>query len=92
MNAPFRKKRFGPVLSAEQGARQGSVVRSARSALSNTEAVRDFLNSHHGGLKGRPLDLAIASEAGLRAVQEALETARIEGLGAPSLETSNRSK
>ena len=69
---PFRKKRTGPVLSFEQGARQGQAVRSAQTALRSTEAVRAFLNSHHAGLSGRPIDLAVASQAGLLAVERAL--------------------
>ena len=55
--------------------RQGRVVRSAHAAFGSAEAVRDFLNSHHDGLQGRPLDLALASEAGLLAVQAAIDAA-----------------
>lgn len=69
---PFRKRRTGPVLSRDEGARQGRSVRSARAALPSTEAVRAFLNSHHAGLSGRPLDLAVASQAGLLAVEKAI--------------------
>lgn len=69
---PFRKKRAGPVLSTDQGRRQGQAVRSAHAALRGTEAVRAFLNSHHAGLSGRPLDLAVASQAGLAAVEKVL--------------------
>ena len=60
------------MLSRDEGARQGQAVRSAQAALRSTEAVRSFLNSHHAGLSGRPLDLAVASAAGLLAVQRAL--------------------
>jgi uncharacterized protein (DUF2384 family) len=66
---PFARKHRGPVLSREQGVRQGRVVRAAHAALPSSEAVRAFLNSHHSGLRGRPLDLAVASEAGLLAVE-----------------------
>lgn len=69
---PFRKRRTGPVLSQDEGARQGRAVRSAQAALRSTEAVRAFLNSHHAGLRGRPIDLAVASQAGLLAVEKAL--------------------
>ena len=72
MNYAFRKKWSGPVLSPDEGARQGRVVRAATAALNDTEAVRLFLNSHHAGLCGRPLDLAVASEAGLAAVEAAI--------------------
>jgi uncharacterized protein (DUF2384 family) len=75
MNSPFRKRRpSGPVLSPDEGKRQGRAVRAAQSALGSVEAVREFLNSHHHGLGGRPLDLAVESEIGLAAV-EALLTA-----------------
>ena len=69
---PFRKRRTGPVLSREEGVRQGAAVRSAQAALHSIEAVRAFLNTHHAGLSGRPIDLAVASQAGLLAVQEAV--------------------
>ena len=89
MSAPFfRKARSqGPVLSSEQSARQGSVVRSAAAALPDTEAVRSFLNSYHSELKARPLDLAVTSDAGLKAVNAALAlvsaaTARLSGASA----------
>jgi len=76
----FRKARTGPVLSRDEGARQGRVVRSAAAALADTEAVRLFLNSHHPLLHGRPIDLAVASEAGLEAVESAI---RAEALRSP---------
>ena len=73
MSNPFRKRRpqLTP-LSAEAGQRQGRIVRSAHAALGSVEAVRAFLNSHNPALAGRPLDLAIASEAGLIAVEAAI--------------------
>lgn len=88
MSAPFfRKARLqGPSLSRQQSARQGSAVRSAAAALPDTEAVRSFLNNHHSGLGARPLDLAVASDAGLAAVEAALSvvarTARLSGASA----------
>lgn len=73
MNDPFRSRgRKGPVLSAEEGKRQGRAVRSAQAALGSVDAVRAFLNSHHESLEGRPIDLAVASEAGLAAVEAAI--------------------
>lgn len=91
MSDPFRKRRpkLEP-LSREAGQRQGRIVRTAQAALGNVEAVRAFLNSHHAGLDGRPIDLAVASEAGLSAVEAAIAS---EGAGAerrsspPSRET-----
>jgi hypothetical protein len=39
------------------------------------DEVRAFLNSRHEGLNGRPIDIAIASEAGLIAVEAAIAAA-----------------
>ena len=72
MSGPFRRARTGPVLSHDEGKRQGRAVRAAQTALGSVEAVRTFLNSHHAALRGRPLDLAVASEAGLLAVEAAI--------------------
>jgi uncharacterized protein (DUF2384 family) len=68
----FRKNRSGPVLSRDEGSRQGRAVRSAQAALGDVEAVRAFLNCHHPGLDARPIDLAVASDAGLAAVEGAI--------------------
>jgi hypothetical protein len=68
----FKKPRSGPVLSRDEFARQGHAVRAATAAFADAVAVRGFLNTHHGGLGGRPLDLAVASAAGLRAVETAI--------------------
>jgi hypothetical protein len=73
MNAGFfRKARTGPVLSPAESARQGRAVKAAKDALTDNDTVRAFLNSHHSGLSGRPLDLAVASDAGLAAVESAI--------------------
>lgn len=71
MRYNFRPASRGPFLSDEQGSRQGRVVKAALAILGNPEA-QAFLNAHHPGLGGRPLDLAVASESGLGAVQTAL--------------------
>lgn len=71
MSRSFRKTSHGPVLSREERSRQSEAVRSALASLGADDA-RAFLNRHHSGLLGRPLDLAVASEAGLTAVQIAL--------------------
>ena len=71
MSFGFHKPRQGPVLSRDQGLRQGRAVKAALAALGAADA-RSFLNGHHEGLGGRPLDLAVASEAGLGAVETAL--------------------
>ena len=68
----FRKAWSGPVLSSQEATRQGEAVRAAKDALGDSESVRTFLNTHHAGLRGRPLDLAVATEAGLIAVKAAI--------------------
>ena len=72
MRMNFRKAYRGPVLSRDERSRQGQVVKAAHTALDGIDAVRGFLNSHHEGLRGRPLDLAVASDAGLAAVEIAI--------------------
>ena len=72
---PFRKAPT-QVLSRDEGARQGRVVRMAQAALGDVEAVRLFLNSHHQALAGRPIDLAVASDDGLARVEAAIAAAR----------------
>jgi len=73
MNDPFRRRaRKVAILSPEQGKRQGRAARAAQAALGSVDAVRTFLNNRHEGLNGRPIDIAIASEAGLIAVEAAI--------------------
>jgi uncharacterized protein (DUF2384 family) len=68
----FRKSRKAPTLSREASVRQGKAVRLAQAALGSVEAVRAFLNTHHDALGGRPIDIAVASDAGLIAVEAAI--------------------
>jgi uncharacterized protein (DUF2384 family) len=75
VSRPFFRKAKAPALSHEQGVRQGKAVRAAQAALGSVEAVRAFLNTHHDALGGRPIDIALASEAGLIAVQAAIPAA-----------------
>ena len=74
MNA-FRRNRHGPVLSRDESARQGRVVKVAQAALGDVEAVRAFLNCHHPALDARPIDLAVASDDGLARVEAAIAAA-----------------
>jgi len=69
----FRKARTAPRLAPDAQVRQGRAVRAAQAALGTTDAVRDFLNGDNPGLGGRPLDLAVASEAGLLKVEAAIQ-------------------
>ncbi|TVV69970.1 antitoxin Xre/MbcA/ParS toxin-binding domain-containing protein [Sphingomonas solaris] len=73
MNRPFAKRFNAPRLSPPEAARQGSATNAALKALGATEAVR-FLNAHHDGLGGRPIDLAVASAEGLLAVETHLSS------------------
>ena len=76
MSMKFRKA--GPRIPLDAQVRQGRAVRSAQAALVTVDAVRDFLNTHHEGLGGRPLDLALRSDADLVAVEAAISEAAWE--------------
>lgn len=82
MTMRFKPARATPRLSPAQQERQGRVVKAAQAALPGTDAVRAFLNTHHDLLRARPLDLAIASDVGLIAVERAL-LAESRRLGEP---------
>ena len=71
MSMRFRKASNRVVLPRDAAVRQGRVVNSALAALGSDDALV-FLNTHHRGLGGRPLDLAVASDIGLGAVETAL--------------------
>lgn len=61
-----------PIHTRDHGLRrQGRAVRLALAALGMADA-RHFLNRHHHGLSARPLDLAMASDDGLVAVEAAI--------------------
>jgi len=75
----FRPRIWGDQASSQdERSRQGRAVKLAIAALGNTGAMA-FLNRHHDGLCGRPLDLAIGSDAGLAAVEAVLGTDRPTG-------------
>lgn len=73
---PFRKKFTEVRLSSVEAARQGRVVRIALEQSAGAEAAVAFLNTHHSELGGRPIDLAVASAAGLLAVERSLAVNR----------------
>lgn len=64
--------------SPDERSRQGRVVKLAIAALGNAGAMA-FLNRHHDGLCGRPLDLATDSDAGLAAVETVLDADKPTG-------------
>jgi hypothetical protein len=72
MNNGFRKKPIGPKLSPEEAERQGRAARAAWETFPEPGAAVAFLNSFDDTLGGRPIDLAIASAAGLLAVEQAI--------------------
>ena len=67
------QKSQGPRLPPDGVERQSRVTLHAWNMLGPDGAIA-FLNSFDDGLGGRPLDLAVASEAGLQAVQRAIST------------------
>ena len=77
----FGKSRKPPALSREASVRQGKAVQLAQAALGSVEAVRAFLNTHHHALGGRPIDIAVASDAGLGSVKAALPAEGEGGIG-----------
>lgn len=64
----FRRYNDKPRLSPEASARQGRVATLVFERLRESETARSFLNTHDDGLGGRPIDLAVASDEGVRAV------------------------
>lgn len=67
----FRKKHTRARLSPEGVVRQSRVTLLAWNLLGADSAI-PFLNTFNVGLDGRPLDLAIASDAGCEAVERAI--------------------
>jgi uncharacterized protein (DUF2384 family) len=70
--APLKRRVALPRMAADAAARQGRVTKLAWDALGDRDAVLAFLNTHHNGLGGRPLDLAIGDADGLSRVEAAL--------------------
>jgi uncharacterized protein (DUF2384 family) len=69
---PFRKRFVENRLSPESAARQGRVTQLAWEKLGGLAGAAAFLNHHDEALGGRPLDLAVASAEGLKAVEQAI--------------------
>jgi hypothetical protein len=68
----FRKSVRRAPVSREVAARQARLLNATQAALVTADATRDFLNNDHAGLGGRPLDIALQSEAGLLAVERVI--------------------
>lgn len=70
--AMFTKRPTKVPLPADAAARQGRLATLAWTALGDGEKARAFLNTHDDALGGRPIDLAIAGDDGLAAVEAAI--------------------
>jgi len=68
---PFRKKFSAARLPDDIAVRQGRVATTAFLKLGR-EGATAFLNTFDEALGARPLDLAMASDDGLRAVEQAI--------------------
>ena len=60
-------------LTPDEAARQGTAATLAWSAFKDRDRVVAFLNGHDEALGGRPIDLAVASDAGLAIVTDAIK-------------------
>lgn len=74
MSMMFRKTGRRPAISPEVAARQLRLLKATQAALVTADATREFLNNEHAELGGRPLDIALFSDAGLLAVERAILT------------------
>ena len=70
----FRKAVRRPPVSPEVAKRQTRLLNATQAALVTADATREFLNNEHAELGGRPLDIALHSDAGLLAVERAIRT------------------
>lgn len=70
---PFRRRFDGVRLAPDAAARQGKAATLAWERFRENAAVIAYLNTHDDALGGRPIDLAVASEEGLRAVKQDLD-------------------
>lgn len=71
------RRRFDTVrLTPEAAERQGRAARLAWESFGSREAAIAFLNTHDEALGGRPIDLAVASVAGLASVERRLREQR----------------
>lgn len=67
-------RRYAPAIkhSPEQLRRQNDVLRCAWQKLTEPGSVIAFLNTHHEGLGGQPLQIAMHSDDGLLRVEQLL--------------------
>ena len=74
----FRKRRYGPLPTAEQSRRQNDVVQSTWRHFGEPGPVIAFLNTHHEELDRQPLHLAIESDEGLERVETLLSRMKLQ--------------
>jgi hypothetical protein len=67
----FKSRRFQKRIEPAAAERQGRITLLAWNRLGADAAIA-FLNGEDAELGGRPLDLAVASESGLEAVERAI--------------------
>lgn len=72
MSMIFRKANRRPPIAPDVAARQMRLLKATQAALVTADATREFLNNEHSELGGRPLDIALLSDAGLLAVERAV--------------------
>lgn len=68
----FQPRRMMKKMEPAAAERQGRITLLAWNRLGADQAIA-FLNGHDEDLGGRPLDLAVASEHGLEAVERAID-------------------
>lgn len=68
----FRRRFPEHRLSAAAAERQGRVAKLAWTLIGDRDGAITFLNQPHVALGGRPIDLAVASEVGCAAVEQAI--------------------
>ena len=67
----FRRSN-APNLESGQADRQGLIARLAFELLGGRDAAMAFLNEDDAKLGGRPLDIAMASDAGFKSIEDAM--------------------
>ena len=72
MTRSFRKRAPAIRLDPDQLRRQNDLLQSAWRNLNEAASVIAFLNTHHEGLGGQPLHLALDSDEGLSRVETLL--------------------
>jgi uncharacterized protein (DUF2384 family) len=73
----FRKFEASIRYSPEQAKRLDELLRRAWNSLPSKDAAIAFLNTQSESLGGKPMSLALESDAGLESVKELLEVMRV---------------